>query len=233
MSRSVVPPHCLFAWSLCSHLPRAARNLLWKLLDTRVSIMETVVVMSFHNRWAEPMSATLEQIAETFERHVNSCGYSGTTLDDVARELKISKKTIYTHFSGKREIYQHVVARQAQRERTRLAASVTAFPTYTEKVEAFVGSVLDMGRRHIVQTGEDEWLAEYEIAADAFRKAQGDLLRELVQGGIDSNEFRAGDASLVEKMIVAMVVEYLVLVNADPSYDKDAELVERISKFVI
>lgn len=178
------------------------------------------------------MGTTREQIAETFERHVNSRGYTGTTLDEIARELRISKKTIYTHFDGKREIYEHVVARQARREKTRLAASVSALPTYAEKVDAFVRSVLEMGREHIVKTGKDEWLSEFEIAADAFRKAQGDLLRELVQGGMDSKEFRAGDASLVEKMVVAMVVEYLVLVNADPTYDRDTELVERIGRFV-
>jgi AcrR family transcriptional regulator len=178
------------------------------------------------------MSATLQQIAETFERHVNRFGYSGTNLDDVARELKISKKTIYTHFNGKREIYQHVVARQAQQEKMRLAATVATLPTYAGRVEAFVQSVLEMGRGHIVKTEKDEWLREYEIAADAFRQAQGDLLRELVQGGMDAEEFRVGDASLVEKMIVAMVVEYLVLVHADPSYDRDAELVERISRFI-
>ncbi len=179
------------------------------------------------------MSATREKIAETFERSVNRHGYSGTTLDEIARELKISKKTIYTHFDGKREIYQHVVARHARREKARLSASVASLPTYAGKLEAVVRSVLDMGRGHIVRTSEDEWLTEYEIAADAFRKAHGDLLRELVQGGMDEGEFRTGDASLVEKMIAAMIVEYLVLVNADPSYDRDTELAERISKFVI
>ena len=93
-------------------------------------------------------------------------------------------------------------------------------------------SLLDVARAHIEKTGEDEWLREYEIAADAFRKANGDLLRELVQGGMDAGEFRAGDAALVEKMIAAMIVEYLLLVNADPSYDRDTELLERIIAFV-
>ena len=29
-----------------------------------------------------------------------------------------------------------------------------------------------------------------------------------------------------------MIVEYLVLVNADPSYDRDTELLERILRFI-
>ena len=178
------------------------------------------------------MNATKQRIAETFEQHVNGHGYAGTTLDEVARELKISKKTIYVHFDGKRDIYTYLVERQAQRDRMRLAASVATLPTYAARVEAVVRCVLDSGRAHIAETSEDEWLREYEIAGDAFRKANGDLLRELVQGGIDADEFVAGDAVLVEKMIAAMIIEYLLMVNADPSYDRDRELMERLCRFV-
>lgn len=181
------------------------------------------------------MNATQQRIAEVFERHVNSHGYAGTTLDEVARELKISKKTIYVHFDGKRDIYAFVVARQAKRDKARLVATVATvatLPTYAARVEAAMRYVLASARTHIAETSEDEWLSEYEIAADAFRKANGDLLRELVQGGMDAGEFRAGDSTLVEKMVGAMIIEYLLLVNADPAYDRDTELVERISRFV-
>jgi AcrR family transcriptional regulator len=177
------------------------------------------------------MDQTGERIAATFERHVERRGYDKATLDDVARELKISKKTIYVHFDGKRDIYAHVVAGQARRMKLQLAASVEPLPTFAARLEAVVRSLLDAARAHITETGEDEWLREYEIAADAFRKANGDLIRELVQSGIDAGEFRTGDAALVEKMIAAMIVEYLLLVNADPSYDRDAELLERIARF--
>ncbi|MDO8963647.1 MAG: helix-turn-helix domain-containing protein [Coriobacteriia bacterium] len=178
------------------------------------------------------MSAMRQLIAETFERHVLDHGYARTNLDDIARELKISKKTIYVHFDGKRDIYAHVVALQARRDKVRLGASVAALPTYAAKVDAVVRLILDSARAHITATGEDEWLREYEIAADAFRKANGDLLRELIQGGMDAGEFGAGDASLIERMVAAMIIEYLLLVNADPSYDRDAELAQRIGRFV-
>jgi len=178
------------------------------------------------------VNATQQRIAETFERHVNDHGYAGTTVDEIARELKISKKTIYVHFDSKRDIYAYVVARQAKHDKARLVASVATLATYAARVEAVVRYVLESGRGHIAQTSVDEWLSEFEIAADAFRKANGDVLRELVQGGMDAGEFSAGDASFVEKMVAAMLVEYLLLVNADRSYDRDAELTERIGRFV-
>ena len=173
-----------------------------------------------------------EQIAETFERHVARVGYAKATLDDVAREMHISKKTIYVHFDGKREIYGFVVEKQAAREQQHLRALVADLPNQRTKAETLLKFVIGSARGHIDETSEDEWMAEYEIAADAFRKANGDLLREVVEQGIASGEFAPGDAALAEKMIGVMILEYVVMVNADPTYDRDAELVERVLRFI-
>lgn len=173
-----------------------------------------------------------EQIAETFERFVGRYGYAKTTLDEIAKELRISKKTIYVHFDGKREIYEHVVGRIADQERLRMRALVSTLPTTRKKVEALTRFVISSARAHIEETTEDEWMQEYEVAGDAFRKAHGDLLRELIDEGMRSGEFPPGDANLTEKLVAAMVVEYLVMVNADPSYDRDDEVIERLLRFV-
>ena len=173
-----------------------------------------------------------EQIAETFERHIARFGYAKTTLDEIAREMHISKKTIYVHFDGKREIYEYIVKRRADQERLRMKALVGQLRTNREKVETLMRFVISSARAHIAETTEADWLQEYEIAADAFKKAHGDLLRELVEAGMQDDEFPAGDPQLVEKMVAAMVVEYLIMVNAEPGYDRDDELMERILRFI-
>ncbi len=173
-----------------------------------------------------------EEIAQTFERYVARLGYAKTTLDDVARELHISKKTIYVHFDGKREIYGYIVERQAAAEQKRLRAMVAELPGHRARAEALLKFVIGSARAHIAETSEAEWLQEYEIAADAFAKANGDLLREIVAEGISAGEFAAGDPDLVEKMCKAMLLEYVVMVNANPAYDRDAELVERLLRFI-
>ena len=178
------------------------------------------------------MSATKQQIAQAFARRLAEVGYDRTNLDDIARELRISKKTIYVHFNGKRDIYAALVAVEAAREKMRLAAAVATLPTYAARVEALLKFVIGSARTHINETGRDEWLREYEIAADAFRQANGELLRELISAGIDAGEFAPGDAVFVERAIAAMVLDYLVAVNEDPSVDHDAELIARILKFL-
>ena len=178
------------------------------------------------------MNPIKQQIAEAFEQRLAQVGYDRTTLDDIARELHISKKTIYVHFDGKRDIYAHLVADQAAREKMRLAAAIATLPSYTARVEALVSALLSSARAHIDETEREEWLREYEIAADAFRQANGELLRELIAAGMESGEFAKGDVMFVERMIAAMVLDYLVMVNEDPVVDHDAELVERIRKFL-
>lgn len=176
--------------------------------------------------------STKHEIAEAFERQLGRVGYDRTTLDDVARELHISKKTIYVHFNGKRDIYAHLVSGQAAREKMRLASAVAPLPTCAAKVEAVVTFVLRSARAHINETGREEWLREYEIAADAFRQANGELLRELIAEGMDAGEFSPGDPVFVERMVAAMVLDYVVMVNEDPSIDRDRELLVRINKFL-
>jgi len=178
------------------------------------------------------VSTTQQQIADVFEQHVTRFGYDKTTLDEIAREMKISKKTIYVHFDSKREIYAYIVAGQAAREKMRLAASVATLPTYSARVEAVMKFVLASARDHIAETGREEWLREYEIAADAFRMANGELLRELLEAGMACGEFAGGDSALVERMIAVMVLDYVQLVNEEPSYDRDEELTTRIMRFI-
>lgn len=196
-------------------------------------MVETVHAASFQPAdGSGPVNATKQRIAEAFERQLARVGYDRTTLDDVARELGISKKTIYVHFDGKRDIYALLVAGQAAREKMRLAVAVAPLPSYGAKVEALLTLVLRSARDHINETGMEEWLREYEIAADAFRQANGELLRELIEAGMNAGEFSPGDVAFTEHMITAMVLDYVVMVNEDPTIDHDAELVERIVKFL-
>lgn len=176
--------------------------------------------------------STKQQIADAFERQLVRVGYDRTTLDDISRELHISKKTIYVHFDGKRDIYAFLVSGQAAREKMRLAAAVATLPSYAARVEAVVSFVLRSARDHINATGREEWLREYEIAADAFRQANGELLRELIDAGMQAGEFSSGDPVFAERMIAAMVLDYVVMVNENPEVDHDADLIARIHKFL-
>jgi AcrR family transcriptional regulator len=178
------------------------------------------------------VAVTKDGIADVFEKHVQRFGYAKTTLDEVARDLGISKKTLYVHFQGKADIYAYLVARLAKESRRAMADAIAPLPTYREKVRALTGIVIGQARGHILETAESDWRQEFEVAADAFRDATGSLLRELVEDGIGAGEFAVTDAALCERMLGAMLVEYSLMMRQDPALDEDKELTEAILRFL-
>lgn len=58
-------------------------------------------------------SSVRERILVVAGRHMLEYGYSSFTMDDLARELGMSKKTLYVHFAGKDEIVETAIDRFA------------------------------------------------------------------------------------------------------------------------
>jgi len=53
---------------------------------------------------ARPAPATADRILDATERLLSRFGYHKTTVDDIAREAGVSKRTIYLHFPGKEAV---------------------------------------------------------------------------------------------------------------------------------
>ena len=51
-----------------------------------------------------------QRIVEAARAHFLSHGFRSVTMDDLATELGISKKTLYTHFPGKFDLLEAVLA---------------------------------------------------------------------------------------------------------------------------
>ena len=54
--------------------------------------------------------ASRQRIVEAARAHFFSHGFRSVTMDDLAEELGISKKTLYAHFPGKIELLEAVLA---------------------------------------------------------------------------------------------------------------------------
>jgi AcrR family transcriptional regulator len=64
-----------------------------------------------------PLEEGRERILDAASRHFFTHGISMVTMDDLARELGMSKKTLYTHFRAKEELLDAVLDRRAARIR--------------------------------------------------------------------------------------------------------------------
>jgi len=178
------------------------------------------------------MPATKDQIADAFERHVERFGFSKSSVEAVAAELGISKRTVYQYFSSKQELYGYVVERIAEGQRTHLSRLIADEPGWAAKMESFLTLVVAGMRRHIQETSKADWLQEFEIAYDAMAGAYGAIGTELVREGYAAGEFTLGDADLANGFIGAVVTHYGVVVRENRDYDADDEVVDAIMRML-
>jgi len=69
-----------------------------------------------------------QQIVEAARGHFFSHGFRSVTMDDLAAELGISKKTLYAHFPGKIELLEAVLADKFAGVETKLNEVMRAHP---------------------------------------------------------------------------------------------------------
>lgn len=178
------------------------------------------------------MPASKEQIADAFERHVQRFGFGRASVEDVAAELGISKRTIYQHFGSKKELYAYVVGRVAEAERQRLEALVADLPSARAKMEHFLMIVVSGMRTHIQETSKADWMQEFEIAYDAMAGAYGVVGTAIAGEGHAAGEFQFEDAELANALIGAVVTQYGVIVRDRRDYDQDDVVVAAIMRML-
>jgi AcrR family transcriptional regulator len=72
----------------------------------------------------EKSRVILEQVGKLYRRY----GIKSVTMDDVARELGISKKTLYQHFRDKEDLVRKVMLNEYERHRCVLSGSTAGRP---------------------------------------------------------------------------------------------------------
>lgn len=79
------------------------------------------------------------RILHAAHQHLFSYGYNALTMDELAHELGISKKTLYVHFAGKDAIIEKIIDVIGRSLRARMEAVLADRKlTFTQKIHGFV-----------------------------------------------------------------------------------------------
>jgi AcrR family transcriptional regulator len=81
------------------------------------------------------------RIVATAERIFLATGFSRVLMDDLARELGMSKKTLYSHFGSKEELLRAVLVRRTREVEQGLEVIVSARESFPLKLGHLVGFV--------------------------------------------------------------------------------------------
>ena len=137
-------------------------------------------------------------------------GFTGTTLDDIAAELGVTKPFIYTHFRSKNDLLAAVCQPTIELSVAAIQDAVDSTGTPTEKlrlaVAAFTRIVLERQANIAIFFREEKNLAPEALAEIIQAQKQFDrLLSKLLSDGIAAGEFEIPDVSLAALAIGGMI----------------------------
>jgi AcrR family transcriptional regulator len=84
-------------------------------------------------------SLILDKAQERFNRF----GYKKTTMDELSRDCKISKKTIYAHFRDKEDLFRSLMVREDNEVRKMIFDSIAGISNPLDKLIQLVKTAMD------------------------------------------------------------------------------------------
>jgi AcrR family transcriptional regulator len=146
-------------------------------------------------------------------RRFVAVGIRKTTMEDIAREARAGKATLYRYFANKDAVIDALLDREADRLDRRLREAAASAPTAGARIEAAFVSGVDFFVTHPVLTrGRDEepGLLLPRITADGGPLVvRGlDLFTQLIDEGVASGELRDVRPRAAAEVVMRLILSY-------------------------
>lgn len=137
-------------------------------------------------------------------------GFSGTTLDDIAAKLGVTKPFIYSHFRSKVELLEAICRPTIEMSMDAISRAAQGQGTATQRLFAgvidFTQVVLQRQANIAVYFREEKNLSKASLEEINDLRRQFDrILSQLLQEGAETGEFMVADVSLAALAIGGMV----------------------------
>ena len=148
----------------------------------------------------------LQEAVALFYNH----GFTGTTLDDIAHELGVTKPFIYTHFKSKTDLLAAICLPTIQMSLDAATNAVASGGSATERLERlivdFTRVVLVRQPNIAVFFREEKNLEPAALAEiNALRQRFDRVLSGLLQEGVAAGEFVLDDVNLASLALGGMI----------------------------
>lgn len=190
------------------------------------------------NTTEAPASREIEtraRIVATAERLFREIGFQKTTVADIARALRMSSANVYRFFGSKAEIHI-AVAGQLMGEVEAAARRIAhGAGSAAERLRALVLSIESMNADRYIADRKlhdmvEAALDEHWPAIDAHIDRIEALVESIIAAGMESGEFKRGDARLAAKLVHTACVRFchprLMVESADRPEPTSAQMVD-------
>ena len=175
------------------------------------------------------MPASKDEIALTFMSLAVRYGFRRTSVEDVARVLRISKKTIYEHFASKEAVFEHALELAALEQRRRVESLLTERTALGRALEITRVALAD-ARAGFEHPGLV--LVDAELQAQVNDRVYGPMVRDLLEQGVAAGEFEVVDIDLTSRFVQAVGMEAVRQLHDDPASRPEEATVEAIRRLI-
>lgn len=165
-------------------------------------------------------------------------GFENTTMNDIAEASQRGRRTLYTYFSSKKEIYNAVVESELESMYIKLSSTVSKEHTASNKLMLFFLTRLEIVKEVVTRNGTLRGdffrdIFRVENVRKTFDKQEIQLLKKILDEGVARGEFEIVDtintARILHFALKGLEVPYIRgLMTNDPKDTIDRDIVANI-----
>ncbi len=149
---------------------------------------------------------TREMLMEKARQLFAKSGFENTTMNDIAEASQKGRRTLYTYFRSKKEIYDAVIESELDNMYSQLKVTVDKETTATDKLLLFFVTRLEIIKEVVTRNGTLRGdffrdIFRVENVRKTFDKKEIDFLRMILDEGIESNEFEIVDSTKTARIL--------------------------------
>ncbi len=153
------------------------------------------------------VSKTREKFIEVARQLFARKGVENTTMNDIASASDKGRRTIYTYFKSKREIFNAVIQSETDQLVGRLTAIVASSGSPEEKLRAFILCRFETMKEIVTRNGSLRAgffldVRKVDRARTRISEAEVSLLKQVLREGVERGEFEVED---IDRMAVIIV----------------------------
>lgn len=176
------------------------------------------------------VSKTRDKFIEVARQLFARKGVENTTMNDIASASDKGRRTIYTYFKNKRDIYNAVVESESDKILMNLRLIVAKPISAEEKLREYIAVRFETMREIVTRNGSLKAgffrdLRKVDRARKLISKKEIAMLREILEEGMVQGEFRIKDLNhtsvIITHMIQGLDVTYIRDSLSDKGIDQE------------
>lgn len=181
---------------------------------------------------------TREMLMEKARQLFAKSGFENTTMNDIAEASQRGRRTLYTYFSNKKEIYNACIESELQTMYVQLQQTVDKEHTASDKLMLFFVTRLNIIKEVVTRNGTLRGdffrdIFRVENVRKTFDKQEIQFLKIILDDGVASGEFEVLDtmktARIIHFALKGLELPYIRgVISQDPKDTIDRDIVANL-----